>query len=298
MEYWLLAAIGILICIIAALLIKIHLMRKTAGEIKAALKLRLYTDTNTLISISSRDSAMRSLAASLNDSLRMLRAKRHKYEHGDLELKDAVTNISHDLRTPLTAICGYLELLSDEEKSDTAARYIAQIENRTLALKNLTEELFRYSVIASVDETSKTNVDLRCLLEESLISFYGAMQKQHITPVISLPDTPVPRQLDAAALSRIFGNIISNALKYSDGDFSVTMKSDGTILFSNSAKQLDAVSVGRMFERFYTVESGRKSTGLGLSIAKLLTERMGGHIGAAFTEGRLTITVAFKAGKA
>jgi hypothetical protein len=90
---------------------------------------------------------------------------------------------------------------------------------------------------------------------------------------------------------KIFSNIISNAVKYSDGDFSVTMKEDGSVTFTNTAKELNAVSVGRLFDRFYTVEASRNSTGLGLSIAKLLTERMGGSIEAAYQSEQLHITV-------
>ncbi len=111
MEIWLWALIGIMAIIIAALLIKIHLLQKAASEIKDAFADRLITDTNTLIDISSRDRYMKSLANSINVQLRKLRSEHLRFIQGDTELKkNAVTNISHDLRTPLTAICGYLEL--------------------------------------------------------------------------------------------------------------------------------------------------------------------------------------------
>jgi hypothetical protein len=217
--------------------------------------------------------------------------QRQKYLNGDRELKEAVTNISHDLRTPLTAICGYLDLLEREEKSENAQRYLSQIENRMVALKALTEELFRYSVVTSAQDLKLERLDLVRALEESLLSFYGVMQEKAIQPVISLPEKAVCRELDAAALNRIFSNIISNALKYSDGDFSITMKEDGSITFTNTAKELDTITVGRLFDRFYTVEASRNSTGLGLSIAKLLTERMGGSIEADYREEQLHIVV-------
>ena len=120
------------------------------------------------------------------------------------------------------------------------------------------------------------------------------MQEKGIHPQIHLPEEPVYRQLDAGALNRIFSNIISNALKYSDGDFSVTMKKDGSIQFANTAKELNAVTVGRLFDRFYTVDAGRNSTGLGLSIAKLLTERMGGMITAEYRDDQLYIHIFWK----
>ncbi len=127
------------------LTVKIYLMKKSAKEICRQLGFVLAEETNTLICISSSDPSMKRLAAEINQELRLLRKERRRYLHGDRELKEAVTNISHDLRTPLTAICGYLDMLEEEEKSENACRYLAQIQNRTEVLKQLTEELFRSS---------------------------------------------------------------------------------------------------------------------------------------------------------
>lgn len=293
MKYLLLIIIAILILIIFVLLAKVYFLRKSTQEIMESFEDRLTTDTNTLIDISSRDPYMRKLASKINTQLRLLRMERHRFQQGDLELKEAVTNISHDLRTPLTAICGYLDLLEREEKSESVQRYLSQITNRTEVMKNLTEELFRYSVVTSSRELHPERVDLVRVLEESLLSFYGAIQEKGIKPQIELPEEPVWRQLDVTAINRIVSNIISNALKYSDGDFSVSMKNDGCIIFSNTAQSLNAVSVGRLFDRFYTVEVSRNSTGLGLSIAKLLTERMGGSISAMYHNSILSVSIQF-----
>lgn len=236
---------------------------------------------------------MRKLAADINVQLRLLRKERHRYQQGDLELKEAVTNISHDLRTPLTAINGYLDLLEREEKNENVQRYFSQIQNRTEVLKNLTEELFRYSVVTSSQELKVERIDVVRTLEESLLSFYAVMQEKGIQPEIELPEEPVYRELDAGAVNRIFSNIISNALKYSDGDLSVVMDTDGSITFTNTAHNLNAVTVGRLFDRFYTVEASRNSTGLGLSIAKMLTERMSGSISAQYQNKRLYVTIDF-----
>ena len=126
-----------------------------------------------------------------------------------------------------------------------------------------------------------------------MVSFYANLSQRGITPEISLPEAPVVRALNPSAVGRIFGNIISNALKYSGGDFSVTLDENGTAVFSNTARGLDPVSAAQLFDRFYTVETGQGSTGLGLSIARLLTERLGGTIQAEYREERLYITVSF-----
>lgn len=293
MEHLLFIIIGILLLIIFVLAAKVYFLRKSAQEIAEAFHNKLTADTNTLIDISTRDRYMRKLAADINTQLRLLRKERHRYQQGDLELKEAVTNISHDLRTPLTAINGYLGLLEHEEKSENVRRYLSQIENRTEVLINLTEELFRYSVVTSSQSLKYEPVDLVRVLEESLVSFYAVMKEKHIEPKIELPEKPLWVQLDKSAVNRIFSNIISNAIKYSDGDLSVVMATDGTVTFSNTAKNLNAVTVGRLFDRFYTVESNRNSTGLGLSIAKVLTERMGGNIFAEYENGVVRITVCF-----
>ena len=293
MEHLLFGIIGILLPVIFVLAAKVYFLRKSAREIAEAFRDRLAADTNTLIDISTRDPYMRKLAADINVQLRLLRKERHRYQQGDLELKEAVTNISHDLRTPLTAINGYLDLLEREEKSESVQRYLSQIQNRTEVLKNLTEELFRYSVVTSTRDLKPEHMDVVRALEESLLSFYAVMQEKGIEPQIDLPEEPVYRNLDAGAVNRIFSNIIGNALKYSDGDLMVTMDGEGCITFANSAQNLNAVSAGRLFDRFYTVEASRNSTGLGLSIAKLLTERMGGTIEAAYCDGRLYIKIEF-----
>ena len=114
---------GVLSAVSFILCMKIHMLKVSMAEIRAQLADWLKTDTNTLISISSSDRQLRLLAADLNRQLRQLRRQRRQYLDGDKELKDAVTNISHDLRTPLTAICGYLDLLEAEEKSEKVTRW-------------------------------------------------------------------------------------------------------------------------------------------------------------------------------
>ena len=293
MELWLWVTIGIMAVIIITLIAKNHMLRKSAKEIKDAFAEKFITDTNTLIDISCGDKYMRDLANYINEQLHNLHKERHRFQQGDIELKNAITNISHDLRTPLTAACAYLDLLEQEEMSDKARHYLTQIHNRTEALKNLTDELFRYSVVTSSHELKPEKVNMVNVLEDSLLAFYGIMQEKDIQPQIDLPESPVFRELDISALNRIFSNIISNALKYTDGDFSIYMKKDGIFVFSNTAENLNPLIVGRFFDRFYTVEANRSSTGLGLSIAKLLTERMGGLIKSDYINGKLSITVQF-----
>ncbi len=294
MERWLWISMDILFIIIIVLLIKIYLLKKTVKEIERAFMDRLITDTNTLIDISSSDRHMLHLANTINKQLRKLRTERHKFQQGDLELKNAVTNISHDLRTPLTAICGYLDLLEREEKSKTVSRYIQVMKERAETLIALTEELFRYSVITSTKNSDICEqVIINSVLEESIAAFYTILKEGNIVPEIEISKTKVVRMLDPFALSRVFSNLLSNAIKYSDGDLKITLSDNGEILFSNRASGLDGVQVGKLFDRFYTVEAARKSTGLGLAISKTLIEQMNGRISAKYENDRLSIYIFF-----
>ena len=294
MELWCIVLICSLalaaLCLLAYLLVLRHSLREAAEELDEKLR----TDTNTLISISSGDRGMQSLVTHINRQLQALRRERLRLHSGNAELTAAVTNVSHDLRTPLTALCGYLDLLEQEPQTEAAARYLTVIRERTDAMRALTEELFRYSVLtATADELHTEPVCLNDVLEQSLAGFYGALSARGITPSVQLPEEKVIRPLDAAALRRVFDNILSNAAKYSDGDLAVVLAPDGKVTFSNRASALSRVEAARLFDRFYTVDSARGSTGLGLSIAKLLTEKLHGTISADYENETLRICIAF-----
>ncbi|MBP3656100.1 MAG: HAMP domain-containing histidine kinase [Clostridia bacterium] len=291
----LLCIIGVLSGIIVALTVKIHFMHKSVQEICAFLQRYMEWETNTLIDIPSKDRYMRMLADAINRELRMLRRQRNQFLNGNRELKVAVADISHDLRTPLTAISGYLELLNKEDKPENIRRYLSVIAERTEAMKTLTEELFRYSVAASTgDSLMLEAVNVNGVLEEAVAAQYAELCKRGIQPDIRMTDRIVMLRLNREALTRIFGNLITNAVRYSDGDLLIELSCNGTISFANTASKLDEVQVGKLFDRFYTVEAANHSTGLGLSIAKALAEQMGGRIRASYTEGKLMITVTFE----
>ena len=286
---WVLAAA---IALIVVLLIKIYLLKKSAREIGDKFADILKTDTNTLVDISSRDKDMCELADSINKQLKILRKEHLQYHQGNTELKNAITNISHDLRTPLTAIAGNLYMIGKTDELSEIREYVGAIEERTEAMKQLTEELFRYSMIVSNESKEDTEeVFVNQVLAESISSFYPVLTEKGITPQIHITDTRIVRNVNRSELARVFSNLLNNAVKYSDGDLEITLSDLGEITFSNTAKELSTVEVEQLFDRFYTVEVARNSTGLGLSIARTLVERMGGTITAEYDDGRLTIRI-------
>ena len=281
-----------LVILIILLVCKILIMRRSAREITNEIRDRLTSDTNTPITITSHDRRMQELAIQINRQLKDLRKEYLQYHHGNTELKTAITNISHDIRTPLTAIAGNLYMIGKTDDISEIREYISTIEERTETMKQLTEELFRYSVILSDESEQDTEeVYVNQVLEESIGGFYPVLTKRGIIPQIDITDTRIVRNMRRSDLARVFSNLLNNALKYSDGDLEITLTDKGEITFTNTAKDLSAVEVEQLFDRFYTVEVARNSTGLGLSIARTLVDRMGGTITADYDEDRLMIKI-------
>ena len=281
-----------LVILIILLVFKILIMRRSAREITNEIRDRLTSDTNTPITITSHDRHMQELAIQINRQLKDLRKEYLQYHHGNTELKTAITNISHDIRTPLTAIAGNLYMIGKTDDISEIREYISTIEERTETMKQLTEELFRYSVILSDEgEQDTEEVYVNQVLEESIGGFYPVLTKRGIIPQIDITDTHIIRNMRRSDLARVFSNLLNNALKYSDGDLEITLTDKGEITFTNTAKDLSAVEVEQLFDRFYTVEGARNSTGLGLSIARTLVDRMGGTITADYDEDRLMIKI-------
>ncbi len=283
---------GLLTILLAAAIIKIIMLKKAAREISDAFTDRLQADTNTVIDISTRDKDMCELANNINIQLKELRSKQLHYHHGNTELNTAVTNISHDIRTPLTAICGYLDMMKKTELSEQQKRYIDIITERTENMKQLTEELFRYSVMISENTEIKTEkVLINQILEDCIMGYYPVLSEKGIVPTVNITDNHISAELNKEDLTRVFSNLLNNAVKYSDGDLDITLTDSGEIIFSNTSEALSTVDVEQLFNRFYTVESAHHSTGLGLSIARTLVDRMGGNISAEYKDNKLNIRI-------
>ncbi len=281
-------------CISIFLIIKIFIIKNEINNIGKSISRILKSDTNNLITISTTDSDFKKLANILNKSLKELRELELEYKNGNQELKSSITNISHDLRTPLTAIRGYLDLIDNKNLSSKQINYLKIIDNKVKDLTNLTEQLFDFSKSLDIqNEIKKENICVNDILEDSIASFYGLFKSYNITPNIDICKEKVVRLLNENMLKRIFENIISNAVKYGEKNFNVKMYSNGTIEFLNKTDKLDQVSLEKIFDRYYTVRNAKKSNGIGLSIAKQLVELSGGKIKAKYINNNLIIEVYF-----
>ena len=296
----------IILCITLAILlilavVKIVLLRRGFDELTENIEDQVKGNTQIPVTLTTSDPHAKKAAETLNRELTNLQNERNEYLDGNRKVAQAVTEISHDIRTPLTAINSYLDLMEDETDEELKAQYLERIKSRTLSLSELANELFKYStstdperytVQASTEETA--TIDICRVLEECMLSFYAAFKDKGIEPEIELPEEPVYVMCDRKSANRIFENIISNAIKYADDSLDVKLDREGCVIFSNPAPELTPVSAAKLFDRYYTVNEGSQSTGLGFAIAKELIDRSGGTIESSLKDGVLSIIVRFK----
>lgn len=279
-----------LICVV--LIAKIYFMKKSVKEIELSLKDILKSNTNNLLTISSSDKDVKKLTNVLNIELKELRKQRLQYETGNQEIKSSITNISHDIRTPLTAISGYIDLIKESKENEKKEEYLKIVENKTNDLILLTEQLFDFSKTMDIGtKVEKQKCLVNEILEETLANYYIIFKENNIVPQIEITKNRIYKIVDRNTIIRVFENILSNVTKYSNGDFRVSLDDDGKITFSNKATSLDATTVEKIFNRYYTVENAKKSTGIGLSIAKQLVELNGGTINAKYIKSHLIIEI-------
>lgn len=285
----------IIVCIITIILvIKIIVMKNGIKEIEEKFDFVIKSDTNSLITISTNDSNLKNLAKKINLNLKKIRKLEIQYNQGNEELKRSITNISHDLRTPLTAIRGYLDLIGDNNLSKKQKDYLSYIDDKTKILITLTEQLFNFSKSLEVYKNiDKQDVVLNNILEETICTFYDLFMQNNIISRISITKEKIIKRINKDMLKRILENIISNAIKYSDEFLEIKLNKDGTIIFKNRTNNLDKTSVEKIFDCYYTVENARKSNGIGLSIAKQLVELNNGTISAKYNNGYLIIEIFF-----
>ena len=275
-----------LCCIL--LVSKIYIMKKSIKEIEDSFSHIIKADTNNIVTIASMDKNIKSLAINLNNELINLRDQKLQYKNGNQELKKIITNISHDLRTPLTAIHGYIDLIKEEQIGENQKQYLNIIQKKSNELTELTEQLFDFSKAIDIDiAIKKEKCCINEILEETLISYYSILREKNIIPEVLICKEKIYRIVNYNSLIRIFENVLSNVFKYSNGNFKVELKKNGMITFSNKATSLDATTTQKIFNRYFSVENAKESTGIGLSIAKQLVELNKGNIYANYKEGTI-----------
>lgn len=288
------SVIVVLSILVITLLIRVVTTNIELKNITRELKEITEKDTNLLLSTSSGDKSIKILVDSLNKELKKLLSLKREYSKGIFDVKKSAENIAHDIRTPLTAIKGYVDLLEEEELSEEGRKYLDIIRGRTQYLKSLTDELFLSLSMKSRGVLNLSDIDAKSILEEALVSNYKEFEKKGMTPSFITPNEKVIIKADSKALYRVYSNIISNALKYGEGEFKVEMDEKGNTIFSNLSPNMDSVEANRLLDRYYTISDAKASSGIGLSISKEILQEMGGELKVKLENNRLYISITYK----
>lgn len=288
----------ILIIFSMIMFIKLHLYKKQIREITAQIKEFKDRKTNKKLNIQIADKDVEKLAYEINEYLELYKRNEQQKVAFENTLKQGIANMSHDLRTPLTSIMGYLKLLQNDEIDKDEA--LAVLKNKTNKLNVLINDFFELASIESEEyELDITRVNLTNILQEEILSLYEAFESRGFEPKINILDKPIFIMGDKDSLERIVDNLLSNTLKYAERDIKIDLEevSGKAILkISNVCTTLGKEDVIHIFDRFYMADQVRKGqgVGLGLSIVKSLIEKMNGNISAKLEGEELSIICEWK----
>ena len=285
-------ACGLLTAGFIVLLFKWIMLKKDVRQLGIKLNEITQTDTNSRLSTHTFDTDIIILAEGINRMLEKHRQGYLKAKRLENDLKRAVTNISHDLRTPLTSAKGYLQMAENGGCDDeTKMRYLSTIRDRLDALSILMDSLFAFSRAVEGNITLQ-RINISNMLRDTLVASYAEIEGKGFCVESDIPDIPVYCICDEDALKRVMQNLISNAVVHGNNYLRVRL-TDGVIEIANKIDEPHKIDTRNIFERFYTADTSRtnKRTGLGLAIVKELTEKMGGSISATKEENLLVMRV-------
>lgn len=286
------------------LLFRVYALEKNLRWGAKQLKERREAASAAPLRLAAPNAAAEALLSEVNALLRDIEEERTGFQGRELALRRQIANVSHDLRTPLTSILGYLQLLEGDALSPEERReYLGVVESRAKALQSLITSFYDLSRLESGEyPLVREKVDLHAVLSQLLAAFYGDLEGAGFAVTVELEEGLPPVWGDAAAVLRIFTNLIRNALDHGDGRLAVRLYRDGEreiASFTNGAGGLTEEDAAHVFDRFFTSDKNRtgQNTGLGLAIVKTLAEQMGHTVEAKVTEGDFTVTVCWNLAK-
>lgn len=256
-------------------------------------------DTNRIVTVQIRGFGIGKMENHINDILLKERNRRKVYMDKEERIQQVYTNLSHDIRTPLTSMDGYVQLLGQVKDEEKQKKYLKIIRERIESLKEILEELFTFTKLKDPDyELALRELSVNRLLKQTIFSYYDNWQVRGIEPQLDIVEEEIKILGNETALKRTFQNIIKNALLHGKKDIFIGLQKEGqqaVLLFENSISGEQQVDTDQIFERFYKGDASRThaSTGLGLSIAKEFVELMQGEISASVVEGRFKIEIRF-----
>ncbi len=292
------AIIIVLLLVIAIQTARRHTLERGLLQAAQRMKAQLSNETTVRLALPCPSRGAEQLLAGLNDLLELRQQERADYRRKEQQLRRQIANVSHDLRTPLTSILGYLQLLEQEDLSpEKREEYFQIVEGRARTLQSFIASFYDLSRIEGGElPLERELVDLGRTLSDQLAAAYEQIEEAGLEMEVDVADGLPPVWADSGAVTRVFSNLLTNALRHGTGALSVKLYREGGCIvsaFSNQAEGITAEDVDHVFERFYTADKMRtgQSTGLGLAIVKALAERMGHTAAARWEDGWFTVLV-------
>ena len=289
-------AIIMIFLVTVFLITRLFALKKEVKKISRQLHIYNNRKTNKKIDMALFDKDIEDLGLEINRLIDLYvteNRKRIRFEH---EQQQAIANMSHDLRTPLTSILGYIQMAENKDVSDDEKKELLSIaHNRAKRLEKLLKDFFEMSLIESADHHLKSErINIRNVAIDVLMNFYDRFTEKNMEPIIQMPEHEMIIISDESAVKRVIENLVSNATTHSDGNIAISLEekdSMARLVMKNDAHTLTEKSVNQMFDRFYMADQSRlgNSTGLGLAIAKSFMEKMNGMMTGQINDGQLSI---------
>ena len=287
------------ICLIAIIIFLITIIIGYKREFRRINKqITENVDEYANIKTKSVDKDIENLVESINlifDSRQKIVAEKNKNEE---KIRQSISNMSHDLRTPLTSIMGYLQMIKSEKSSETDKKeYMDIVEKRTKSLQQLISSFYDLSRMEGNEYNfNYKKVNLSSILCENIAVFYNDFRNNNIEPIIEIDENVKDIISDDGAINRIFSNLITNMIKHGESFVKITLRKENDVIsteFINKATRLTEENVDKLFDRFYTVDNSRsdKNTGLGLYITRIIVEKLGHSISSIIDNGYLKIEI-------
>ena len=284
------------------LLTRLFALKKEVKKISKQLQIYNNRKTNKKIDMSLIDKDIENLGVEINKLIDLYVRESRKRVYFENEQKQAIANMSHDLRTPLTSIIGSIQMAeADDITVDERTELLSIANNRAKRLEVLLNDFFELSIIESTDHHLKSEqINVRNLTIDVLMSFYDRFNEKNMEPIINMPENDLFISSDESAVTRVIENLISNAITHSDGNIIISLEEKNEtarLIVKNDAHSLSEKDVDRIFDRFYMADQSRsgKNTGLGLSIVKSFMDKMNGEISGHLNDGQLSIVCKWKA---
>ena len=291
--------IGILAGIIILQSIIMWKYQRQVKDICRQLAFLMKHDSNMLIHREFGLGGIGMLSDRLNDLLELRRKEKQYYQEKETLIADTYTNLSHDIRTPLTSLDGYFQLMEECENVEEQRRYLNIIHERIHSLNEMLEELFMFTKLKNESyRLELTSCCINRILKETVFSYYDDWVRREIQPDIQITEEQLYIDGNKQGLSRIIQNVIKNGLDHGEKKIRIVLKREqnqAVLRISNQVTASEQIDIEHVFDRFYKADAARSktSTGLGLSIAREFVRRMNGEIGAKIEENEFIVEMRF-----